>query len=72
MFALLDTLFGCRHRHLTFPITQKRTGATPAGTAETYVVCLDCGNEFPYDWREMKMASRSVGIAPLGTENHCA
>jgi hypothetical protein len=24
-----------------------------------YVVCLDCGKEFPYDWREMKVISDS-------------
>jgi hypothetical protein len=23
----------------------------------TYVVCLDCGEEFPYDWQEMKMVA---------------
>jgi hypothetical protein len=21
----------------------------------TYVVCLDCGKEFPYDWKAMKV-----------------
>ena len=21
----------------------------------TYVACLDCGKEFPYDWQEMKV-----------------
>lgn len=21
----------------------------------TYVVCLECGREFPYDWQEMKI-----------------
>jgi hypothetical protein len=57
MFALLDSLFGCRHRRLTFPITAKRDGET----SETYVVCLDCGNEFPYNWHEMKMA-RNVEV----------
>ena len=23
----------------------------------TYVVCLDCGREFPYDWSTMKIVS---------------
>jgi len=27
-----------------------------AGTV-TNVVCLDCGKEFAYDWREMKLVS---------------
>ena len=26
-----------------------------ASVTGTYVVCLDCGREFPYDWKEMKM-----------------
>jgi hypothetical protein len=25
----------------------------------TYVACLDCGREFPYDWREMKVITSS-------------
>jgi hypothetical protein len=29
----------------------------------TYVVCLDCGQEFPYDWNAMKLVEpeRSKG-----------
>jgi hypothetical protein len=29
--------------------------APAAAVTGTYVVCLDCGKEFPYDWAEMKM-----------------
>jgi hypothetical protein len=54
---LFDALFGCWHRHYSFPITMRagslRTSA-PAPTG-TYVVCLDCGKEFQYDWHEMKV-----------------
>jgi hypothetical protein len=32
----------------------KRRSAAAAVTG-TYVVCLDCGKEFPYDWKTMKM-----------------
>ena len=28
-----------------------RSGVPP----ETYVVCLECGKEFPYSWEEMKV-----------------
>jgi hypothetical protein len=28
----------------------------------TYVACLDCGKEFPYDWQGMKMIT-TVGAA---------
>ncbi len=54
---LLDLVFGCWHRRRTFPITvrgklRRRTAA--ATVTGTYVVCLDCGREFPYDWAQMK------------------
>jgi len=55
--SLVDMFFGCWHRNYSFPITsrkgQRRTGA--AALTGTYVVCLDCGKEFPYDWQEMKV-----------------
>ncbi len=25
----------------------------------TYVVCLDCGKEFPYDWQEMRVVTHA-------------
>jgi hypothetical protein len=53
---MLDMLFGCSHKHYSFPITarpgQQRSEA--ASVTGTYVVCLDCGKEFAYDWQEMK------------------
>ena len=54
---LFDGLFGCWHHHLSFPLTV-RSGARrnkAAALTGTYVVCLDCGKEFAYDWREMKI-----------------
>lgn len=54
---LLDAFFGCWHNHYSFPITV-RSGSrrnTAASLTGTYVVCLDCGKEFPYDWQEMKV-----------------
>ncbi len=51
MFRLVDALFGCAHRHRTFPRTAKQPGAE----STTYVVCLDCGKESPYDWQAMKL-----------------
>ena len=30
-------------------------------TAETYVVCLDCGARILYDWGTMRMARQPVG-----------
>ena len=54
----LDMLFGCWHKNYSFPITAKK-GLVPRNEAArvtgTYVVCLDCGKEFPYDWSRMKV-----------------
>ncbi len=60
--SLMDMLFGCMHKNYSFPIStkgalQRRTEASqPTGT---YIVCLDCGKEFPYDWHQMKVVSAS-------------
>jgi hypothetical protein len=60
---LLDMVFGCSHKRCSFPITvrgkQRRSPA--ASVTGTYVVCLDCGHEFPYDWNEMKMVRPESG-----------
>jgi hypothetical protein len=65
MASLLDVLFGCSHKNMSFPIT-KRPGQRLSPAAQitgTYVACLGCGKEFPYDWQEMKVieASRHKG-----------
>jgi hypothetical protein len=54
---LLDTVFGCWHSHCSFPMTL-RSGSRRSKAASltgTYVVCLDCGKELPYDWNAMKI-----------------
>jgi hypothetical protein len=56
---LLDAFFGCWHNNLSFPLTA-RSGSrrnAAASLTGTYVVCLDCGREFAYDWREMKIVN---------------
>ncbi len=61
MARMLDALFGCWHSHYSFPITL-RSGSRrskAAAVTGTYVVCLDCGKELPYDWREMKIVDSS-------------
>lgn len=57
MANLLEILFGCTHKRFSFPIT-RRPGQRHSGAAAltgTYVACLDCGKEFPYDWHEMRI-----------------
>ena len=74
---LFDTFFGCRHSHYSFPISirpaSRRSSASKL--TGTYVACLDCGREFPYDWQEMKVitsqAERRHYVASL-THNAAA
>jgi hypothetical protein len=49
---IVDILFGCSHK-FGFPIKRK-----PG--ARIYQVCLRCGAEYEYDWRQM----RRIGPAP--------
>jgi hypothetical protein len=71
---VFDMLFGCGHRRYTFPITAKkgsRNLSPAARVTGTYVACLDCGREFPYDWNQMKVLSanyQAPETAPLTPE----
>ncbi len=55
--SVFDFVFGCSHHRCSFPITLKGKlrNSPAAAVTGTYVVCLDCGKEFPYDWKEMRM-----------------
>jgi RNase P subunit RPR2 len=56
--TMLNALFGCTHQRITFPITpgrNLRSHPTTAHRRGTYVACLDCGQEFRYDWNEMRI-----------------
>jgi hypothetical protein len=64
--SVLQSLFGCWHGHYSFPITVKRGRRNAAALVTgTYVVCLDCGKELPYDWQEMKIVSADAGRVPV-------
>ena len=72
---LLNTFFGCWHNHYSFPITVRGAArrSKAASLTGTYVVCLDCGKEFPYDWQEMKVVDSTTGaggrrVASLATK----
>ena len=53
----------CRHNHLSVPFaadTQNGVGGAdwePVQRSQVthYVVCLDCGTKFPYDWSKMRV-----------------
>lgn len=70
MTNLIDLLFGCWHKQVSFPMTSKpgphRSAA--ASLTGTYIVCLECGKEFPYDWKGMKI----VDHLPIPTEHIAA
>jgi hypothetical protein len=62
----LDSLFGCSHNHYGFPITVKKGRRSPAALVTgTYVVCLDCGKEMPYDWKQMRIVHAGSEHAPV-------
>jgi len=55
---LVEAFFGCSHRNYSFPRTIRRGARSAAASVTgTYVVCLDCGKELPYDWKSMKVVS---------------
>ena len=66
--SLIDTLFGCSHQRTTFPLTPTRrsTGVALSSTPRngTYVTCLDCGKEFAYDWKAMRVGQPVVDRVP--------
>ncbi len=64
--SLFEMVFGCSHQRCSFPITVrgKLRRSAAASVTGTYVVCLDCGKEFPYDWNEMKMVRSKPGSSP--------
>jgi hypothetical protein len=72
---LMEGLFGCWHSHLSFPITNKRSlrRIPAASLTGTYVVCLDCGKEFAYDWQQMRIVDsdyeRPAVVTDLATKH---
>jgi hypothetical protein len=66
---ILNLLFRCPHRRLTRPVTP----VTKAGKSDgrTYVVCLDCGKQFEYNVKEMRIGkpidhSHDDSVVPPG------
>jgi DNA-directed RNA polymerase subunit RPC12/RpoP len=51
--VVANLLFRCSHRRLTRPITPVTKPGE--GDGGTYVVCLECGKQFHYDWENMRM-----------------
>jgi len=66
---VLDALLGCWHARYSFPITIKGANRGHAAfLTGTYVVCLDCGKELPYDWEQMKIVrAKKSQLAAVGS-----
>lgn len=61
-------LFGCSHRRTSFPITlRNRSAPSRRDSTETYVVCLDCGRHFEYDWAHMRVTGAKQDPAAVET-----
>ena len=62
--TVANLLFRCAHRRLTRPITPVSKPGVPSGA--TYVVCLDCGTQFSYDWKTMHLGRRVESTSTEG------
>lgn len=59
---------GCAHRRTTFPMTLPASASVdlpPISQSETYIVCLDCGRRFAYDWTTMRITKSSTASPTL-------
>jgi hypothetical protein len=66
--SIVNLIFRCPHSRLTRPVTPVTKVGVPH--TQTYVVCLDCGKQFAYDLREMRVgkpleSSQDAGVLPL-------
>lgn len=59
--GIYDHLFGCAHKNTSraYPATMDKSKDRIVATFGHYVVCNDCGREFPYNWSKMRIASKS-------------
>jgi hypothetical protein len=65
--TVLNLLFRCSHRRLTRPVAPITKAGEPH--SQSYVVCLDCGKQFEYDLKEMRIGkainhSHNAGVVP--------
>ena len=55
----LRDLFGCPHRHTTFPRCRTDSRGRPLHPRQHYVVCLDCAEEIEYRLFDTILPSRA-------------
>lgn len=67
--SLFNSLFGCSHQRTTFPITPTRKNTGNTARNGMYITCLDCGKEFDYDWKSMRVGQPVVDrVAATATQ----
>jgi hypothetical protein len=71
--TVFNLLFGCAHRHLTRPFTPMGEEGVPR--PEAYIVCLDCTQQFAYDWKKMRIGKaidhpHDACVLPPGMPGH--
>jgi hypothetical protein len=65
--GLLDWLYGCSHRRTSFPMMLRVTvNGQQSRRSETYIVCVECGRRFAYDWATMRITKRPAAQAANG------
>jgi hypothetical protein len=62
--TIANLLFRCSHKQLTRPLSAVTKTGEPRGG--TYVVCLDCGKQFPYDVSAMKVGKAAAADPNAG------
>ena len=62
---VIELLFRCSHKKITLPITP--VGKPGSAEGKPYVVCLDCGGQFAYNWKEMRMGER-IDVRPKSSQ----
>ena len=56
--TVLNLLFRCPHHRLTRPVAPVTKVGQPS--SQSYVVCLDCGKQFEYDVKQMRIGKPIV------------
>jgi hypothetical protein len=62
--TISNLLFRCSHKRLTRPLSAVTKTGEPRGG--TYVVCLDCGKQFPYDLQTMRVGKAAIADTNAG------
>jgi len=58
--SIYNAVFRCSHRRTSFPHSPKAGDPN----LDMYVVCLDCGKRFHYDWEQMRIGAEILPSGP--------